>query len=208
MTAPLYPSFRPVDDRGVITPEFLRWLEEIRGAEFAFQPGQISATLSSVEPSGWKFLNGQTLSKTTFADLYAVIGGTHGETATTFDLPDMQDHTLWGAGGTIALNALGGSDSLTLTTGQLPSHTHGVTDPGHTHAITDPGHTHTTGEVDTNGVGAGAAADGAVSGSSASATTGITVTSATTGVTVDATGSGDAIDITPASIGVNWMVKT
>ena len=37
----------------------------------------------------------------------------------------------------------GGSKTFTLTSAQLPAHTHTETLAGHTHTITDPGHTHT-----------------------------------------------------------------
>ena len=41
------------------------------------------------------------------------------------------------------IGAYGGRGTATLTTAQLASHTHGVTDPGHDHTVTDPGHDHT-----------------------------------------------------------------
>lgn len=40
------------------------------------------------------------------------------------------------------LGAAGGAETHTLTTAQMPSHAHAVTDPGHNHTITDPGHSH------------------------------------------------------------------
>lgn len=36
----------------------------------------------------------------------------------------------------------GGAKTTTLTTAELPAHSHAITDPGHTHDVTDPGHTH------------------------------------------------------------------
>jgi len=52
--------------------------------------GSIVYTPVSVVPVGFLAVNGQSLSKTTYANLYAVIGGTYGQTDTTFKLPDLR----------------------------------------------------------------------------------------------------------------------
>lgn len=145
------PSFRPRAAIGAsaqngsvnASPEFLRWLDQMRNSieSSSILPGTVSTSLSSGEPSGWKKLNGQALRKASYADLYAVIGDGFGSTATTFNLPDMSNRVLIGAG-TIGLGNEGGEDSVTLTVSNLPAHSHGITDPGHTHSITDPGHAH------------------------------------------------------------------
>ena len=76
--------------------------------------------------------------------------------------PDLRDRFVVGAGTTYALGATGGANSVTLTTAQIPSHTHtgssntvnlshthtlsGSTtdvDLSHSHGVTDPSHTHT-----------------------------------------------------------------
>ena len=36
----------------------------------------------------------------------------------------------------------GSVSNHTLTVGQIPSHSHGVSDPGHSHGLSDPGHSH------------------------------------------------------------------
>ena len=48
--------------------------------------------------------------------------------------PDLRDRFIIGAGSSYAVNATGGSTSVTLTTSNMPAHTHTVTDPTHTHA--------------------------------------------------------------------------
>lgn len=99
-------------------------------------------------PTGWLLCYGQAVSRTTYADLFTVIGtafGT-GDGATTFNLPDCRGRVGAGKdnmGGTSAarlntlssttLGATGGSQTHALTTAQMPSHSHTVTDPGHTH---------------------------------------------------------------------------
>lgn len=156
----------------------------------------------------WVRINGQALSKADYPQLYADIGGTFGETADTFNLPDLTDTYLIGAGA--SAGSIVGANQVTLTVDQIPAHnhtvtdpghghtatspphSHTVTDPGHTHTITDPGHTHTSGEV--GATGTAGADSGVTAGNTGSSTTGITVDSATTGVTVDNATATVAVD--------------
>lgn len=119
----------------------------------------------------------------------------------------------------------GGSATVTLGTGNLPAHNHGVTDPGHahgitdpthSHAVTDPGHSHTS-LVAASTNTAGAAAGDTTAGNTSSAVTGIsignhstgvTVNSNTTGVTTNNTGSGTAFSILPSYIVVYMWRRT
>lgn len=100
---------------------------------------------------------GQAVSRTTFSELFKVIGTTYGagNGTTTFNVPDCRGRTLAGKdnmGGTAAgrittagagfdgtaLGAAGGVQEHTLTAAQMPSHTHTVTlasAGGHTHGI-------------------------------------------------------------------------
>lgn len=188
------------------TPDFTRWLDGLRFRvqDVQLPAGSLQSFLGSNQPDGWLICNGQTVSKSAYGDLYAVVGDTFGADTDTFTLPDLTDRFLVGAGD-IALLATGGAGEITLATTNLPAHNHGVTDPGHTHTITDPGHGHTvTDPGHTHGVtdsghthggvadpaGAADSATGsdttsAASGSTDSATTGVAVDSATTGLTVD-----------------------
>lgn len=56
--------------------------------------------------------------------------------------PNLVDMFIVGAGDTYEVGDTGGLSEVTLTTPQLPVHTHGVTDPNHSHDITDLGHVH------------------------------------------------------------------
>ncbi len=107
-------------------------------------------------PQGWLLCDGSTVSRTTYAALFAAIGTTAGagDGATTFNLPDYRGYFLRGldngtgrdpnASTRGAENTGGGTgDSVnTVEPDQFGSHTHGVTDPGHGHGVTDPGHSH------------------------------------------------------------------
>ena len=76
----------------------------------------------------------------------------------TNSTPDLRNRFIVGAGSTYAVGATGGADSVTLTTSQIPSHTHTFTattstDGSHTHGYNDPGHSHTYLSIDTAGTG-------------------------------------------------------
>lgn len=190
-------------------------------------PGTLIPTLATTEPGdGWKLCNGQALAKSDYPRLYALLGGTFGQTSTTFNLPDLAGRFPMGATGLVALKAVGGAAAVTLTVDQLPAHGHAVTDPGHGHAftgtphshtITDPGHDHAAAELADDLTLTGATADGVTAGSTGATTTGITVDAATaggtvasgtTGITVAQTGGGQSLPVLPPYIAVNWMVRT
>ena len=79
---------------------------------------------------GWEFCNGQLLSISENEVLYNLIGTTYGgDGQTTFALPDLRgrlpQHFGQGPGlPDYALAEIGGSEQVTLTTQQMPNHTH------------------------------------------------------------------------------------
>lgn len=103
-------------------------------------------------PAGWLLCNGEPVSRTgTTAALWAAVGATYGagNGSSTFNLPDLRSCIPVGVGAGSRLGAKGGTNSVTLTASNLPSHTHGgsVTAAGdHTHPnnLTNStgGHTH------------------------------------------------------------------
>lgn len=106
--------------------------------------GMLAPFAGSSAPSGWLLCSGQTVSRTTFAALFAVVGTTYGagDGSTTFAVPDMRGRTVFGLdnmGGTDAgrlslANTLGlaagaqtknaTTDAYTLTAADIPAHTH------------------------------------------------------------------------------------
>jgi microcystin-dependent protein len=71
-------------------------------------------------PNGWLLCNGQTISQSTYPNLYAVIGGT---------VPDLRSRFIVGAGQGNGLSnypakATGGLENVTLSIDQIPSHQH------------------------------------------------------------------------------------
>jgi len=107
--------------------------------------GTIIPWSASSPPSGFLECNGQSLSTTTYADLFAVIGYTYGGSGGSFNVPDLQDRvsvaasaanskSLAQSGGANTVTPTGNiSGSLagtTLTTNQIPSHLHSMGAPG------------------------------------------------------------------------------
>lgn len=84
-------------------------------------------------PQGWMLCDGSAVSRTTYAALFAVIGTTYGEGdgETTFNIPNLAGRVVIGSSQSHALGTTGGSETVTLTTDQLPAHVHEVPQHGH-----------------------------------------------------------------------------
>jgi microcystin-dependent protein len=96
--------------------------------------GSILQYSSTTPPnSKWLMCEGQTISRTTYADLFAIVGTTYGvgDGSSTFNLPDIRGKFLAGynSGGATEYQTLGqgsGTNSVTLTGAQsgLRDHSH------------------------------------------------------------------------------------
>lgn len=81
-------------------------------------------------PAGWLLCNGQTLTVSNYETLYSLIGATYGSTASTnFCLPNLNGTLPVGMGSGTGLTPRtignrGGSETVTVDLGQLPTHTH------------------------------------------------------------------------------------
>lgn len=94
----------------------------------------ISMWALATPPAKWKICNAQSLLRSAFPELFAVIGTTFGAAdGTHFNVPDYKDYSPMGAGTTVALNAVAGNNLQALAPNQMPTHNHAVTDPGHAH---------------------------------------------------------------------------
>jgi microcystin-dependent protein len=93
--------------------------------------GEIRIFAGNFAPAGWMFCEGQLLPISENDALFTLIGTTYGgDGQETFGLPDLRGrvpiHTGQGPG--ISTNRIlgeqGGVESVTLTTNQIPAHTH------------------------------------------------------------------------------------
>ena len=113
--------------------------------------------------------------------------------------PDLRDKFIVAAGSTYAVGATGGTATNTLTTNELPAHTHTatVTDPGHVHSF-DAAIRATYGSATSGNIYLGGLSS--VSGTN-SATTGISVANS-------ATGSGAAFSNIPPYYALAYIMKS
>lgn len=90
----------------------------------------------------WAVCDGTAVSRVTYAALFNAIGTSYGvgDGSTTFNLPNMSGRFPWVDGG--ILGSVSGATEVTLTTSNIPDHSHIVVDPGHNHSVSDPGHGH------------------------------------------------------------------
>tara|TARA_R100001594_G_scaffold147493_1_gene200586 strand:+ start:507 stop:1133 length:627 start_codon:yes stop_codon:yes gene_type:complete len=115
--------------------------------------GTIKPWPKAAAPDGYVLCDGAAISRTTFADLFAVIGTTYGagDTSTTFNVPNLAGKFPQGKDGSNSLAGTGGANTVTvsvtnnqaatnatnqtvsitgnisnttLTTNQIPSHKH------------------------------------------------------------------------------------
>ena len=118
--------------------------------------GAIKPWGKATAPAGYVLCDGTAISRTTYADLFAIIASTYGagNGSTTFNVPDLQGkmpqgydgstYTMAGTGGqntvtvsvtdnqsvsstdTLAVSVTGAISNTSLSTAQLASHGHGV----------------------------------------------------------------------------------
>jgi microcystin-dependent protein len=102
----------PTWSRSMATP----FIAEIRVFSFPFAP------------KGWAFCNGQMLPIQQNAALFSIIGTFYGGNGTTtFGLPNLQGNVPISQGTgqfTATLGSIGGATQVTLTTAEMPAHTH------------------------------------------------------------------------------------
>jgi len=152
--------------------------------------GAVIAWLANSVPAQYLICDGSAISRTTYSDLFAVIGTTYGvgDGSTTFNIPDLRARVIVGKGTNAANNTLGQNDGIAIAN-RRQQHRHTVNEgSGHQHGAN-------------GGNGAGGGLIQVVSNVGGSGTTAL----ATTGLSVGA--ATDTLD-TPSYMVLNWVIST
>ena len=106
--------------------------------------GQVAFFAITSAPSGWLKCNGTEISRTTYSNLFSIIGTIYGSgnNTTTFNLPDFRGYFLRGLDDGKGIDT-GRTLNNTAQIDDNKSHTHTATDSGHSHTATQPAHNHT-----------------------------------------------------------------
>lgn len=161
----------------------------------AAPPGAVISFARSTPPTGWLAADGSALSRTVYANLFAVIGTVFGagDGATTFNLPDGRGEVIrgWDNGRGLDAGRVFGS----IQESQNKEHAHAVTDPGHNHPVTDPGHYHpipATSQGNGNSYIEIGGSNDAGPGYTSTSYTGISVGNRVTGISIQNSGGAEA----------------
>lgn len=99
----------------------------------AVPAGVVQAYGGTLAPAGWLMCDGAAVSRTTYAGLFGAVATIYGagDGSTTFNVPDMRGRAVVGAGAGTGLTSrtLGttfGAETHTLSTGEMPAHSHTV----------------------------------------------------------------------------------
>ena len=167
--------------------------------------GTIVQSAAINTPDGWLTCNGALLNKLQYIDLFVAIGNLYGGAPTdlSFNLPDLRGRVGIGAIGDGLISGLserlmgtsGGEETHTLTTGEMPTHNHGVTDPGHDH-----GYINNTGDQSVNNI---ISNETAADQEDYGATTG----TSTTGISINNAGSGNAHNNMQPFLVIWYLIK-
>ena len=150
--------------------------------------GTVIAYVSTQPPKGTLRCNGSTHQRADYPRLYDALDPAYIIDANTFETPDLEGRFLWGALNVQPTADTGGATSVTLTTAQIPAHTHTTAPHTHTEGIAGP--TAIT-------IGPGAPAPSALPAAG--------VTGPAT-VSVNAAGGGDAHDNMPPYHAVRYAI--
>ena len=162
-----------------------------RYIQSSFTPiGTMIQYAGSSAPSGWLFCDGSAISRTTYANLFAITGTVYGtgDGSTTFNLPDLRQRFPMGVAASGTGNTLG-------ATGGSIDHTHNI---AHTHQV-DPPNTTTSAPTGTI-----AATNLTGSAASTTHTHDVNIAEFTSGAASTSTsGTGN-----PPFIAINFIIKT
>lgn len=125
------------DDTGRALDNARASIDMLRGYVMSDIVGTIVPYLTTQPPRHCLPLDGSTYARSQYPVLYDKLDPVY-KTTTDFTLPDLTGRMMVGADSVNGLGVTGGTRDVTLTTAQIPAHTH-IADP---HSHLSPPHTH------------------------------------------------------------------
>ena len=94
--------------------------------------GDYKISAQKTDHDNWLICNGRAVSRTTYADLFALIGTScgKGDGSTTFNIPDFRNKTFWGANGNLNSTLSAGLPNITGTFGNVYTYNNQVAATG------------------------------------------------------------------------------
>jgi len=179
--------------------------------------GQINMFAGSTAPTNFLLCDGAAVSRTTYATLFALVGTAFGagNGTTTFNVPNLKSRFPIGldsaAVGNDSVGETGGTATTTLTTTELPAHTHtgttGNQSVQHSHGLDIQFRTDmapATGAVNSVSDVENTAGGG---GTSVTATGNLSTTNHTHAFTSASTGTGAAFSNLPPYLTLNFIIR-
>ena len=168
----------------------------------AVPTGSVHMMATTTVPSGYLKCNGAAVSRTTFADLFAIVGTAHGagNGSTTFNVPDLRGEFVRGWDDSRGVDS--GRNFGSAQSDQNKQHNHSasatssVSDPGHFHNVPYSNSDSGDGVIEESGTGFSGVEP------TNSATTGISVS---TSVSIGNSGGNEA---RPRNIAMMYVIKT
>jgi len=159
-------------------------------------------------PSGYLECNGQSVSRTTFAALFAVIGTQYGaNNSSTFKVPDLRGEFIRGFDNGRGVDS--GRSVASSQSHQHPQHNHAVS-ASSSSSVTDPGHKHNLnfnmGSIISSG-GAFGLKDSGNADRMFTATTGISVSTSTSISQSNRGGTSNSSETRPRNIAMMYVIK-
>lgn len=163
-------------------------------------------------PQGYKFCQGQLLSIAEYTAMFALIGTMYGgDGQTSFALPDLRGRTPMGTGQGPGLSPMdegqmGGTESITLSTQQMPIHNHALTVTSLTASATLKAFTTAGGSDQTNGSYLASAAELYIAPASADTFMAQQTANGTVSLTLTATGANAPFSNRSPFLGINFII--
>jgi hypothetical protein len=155
-------------------------------------PGTVTSYLGTTDPDGWVICDGQirTVTDDRFVNIFERLNtmlGVTSNTSNSITPPDLRSRVIYGASTTSANPTTGGSENVTLTTANMPAHSHNISYKQ-------------SGTTSSNTGAAAVMAGIANTAASLSSTT-------TSNFSITNTGSGTAFSVLPPYYTLNYILK-